>query len=244
LIKKLSAIIIALVFIVTAYSASLADAVSELTEYKPTQAELSAYDRMWQYSTDEDRYYMDSAVKARAVGLSLKEFKFFARVVEGEGKFCETDITDKVLIACVVINRTNCSRWPTWTISKTLRRENQFLAVNQETHECYFSRTLDSEWAVVLAYRLIDSYSIDCHMVYYNSTGFGGYSSCYADYINCSYCGGNYFSCIDCDCEHCSNYCRIYDPEWSMDAVEMISPRYERPIGRIEKADIVYLGRN
>ena len=52
-----------------------ADAVSELTEYKP-QAELSAYDRMWQYSTDEDRYYMDSAVKARAVRLSLKEFKF------------------------------------------------------------------------------------------------------------------------------------------------------------------------
>ena len=109
------------------------------------------------YSTDEDRYYMDSAVK-RSCRAVIEGIQIFARVVEGEGKFCETDITDKVLIACVVINRTNCSRWPTWTISKTLRRRNQFLAVNQETHECYFSRTLDSEWAVVLAYRLIDSY--------------------------------------------------------------------------------------
>lgn len=243
LIKKVTVFFLILSILFSISSVSLADVIDDIANSRISYEEQLGEDRMWQYASDAERYYMDSDVKARAVGLSTKEFKFFARVIEGEGAFSETDITDKVLIACVVINRTNCSRWPTWTITKTLRRQNQFLAVNQDTHECYFSRTLDSEWAIIVAYRLINSYSIDCHLVYYNSIGFGGYSSCYADYAECSYCGGNYFSCLDCDCSHCTQYCEVYDPEWSMEAVEMIYPQYERPIGRISEGDIVYLGR-
>lgn len=239
--RKLISVLIMFIMVLSMSSTAIADTIEVLNE--PTQEELYTYDKIWMEATDEERYYMDTEIKARAVGLSTKEFKFFARVVEGEGRFCEDDLTDKVLVACVVINRTNCSKWTTKTITKTLQRPNQFLAVNQDTKECYVSRTLDSEWAIVLAYRLIDSYSIDCHMVYYNSIGFGGYSSSFADYCDCRYCNGNCFSCINCDCSYCTAYCAIYDPEWSLDSVEMIEPHYERPIGSITAGEIVYLGK-
>lgn len=195
---------------------------------------------MWNNATDEQRYYMDTAVKAHACGISEKEFKFFARVVEGEGAFCEDDITDKVLIACTVLNRINCKRWPTKTVTTTLQRNGQFLAVDQETKECYCSRTLDAEWAIVLAYRLVAAKEIDCHMVYYNSIGFTGYSRQFTNYVDCGYCKGNYFSVIDCSC----SFCTEWDADWVEDEVEMIQPVYERPIGSITKDEIVYLGRN
>ena len=240
--KKIIAILIAFCTLISFNSAVLADVVIDLIEGTPTEEELMQYDLMWQYADDETRYYMSSKVKARAVGLSNKEFKFFARVVEAEGRFCEDDITDKVLVACVIINRTNCSKFPTRSITSTLQRKNQFAVVNPKTHNCTVSRTLDSEWAIIEAYRLIDNYLIDCHMVFFNSIGFGGTSSGYTRYIDNSYCNGNYFMCINCDCKHCREYCEIYDPEWSTRTIEMISPRYERPIGHIEASEIVYLG--
>lgn len=240
--KKIVALIIAICTLLTLNSAVLADVALDLFEYKPTEEELANYDRMWQYADDETRYYMPTRVKARAVGLSTKEFKFFARVVEAEGAFCEDDITDKVLVACVVINRTNCNKFPTSTITRTLQRKNQFAVVDPKTHNCTRSRTLDSEWAIVEAYRLINNHYIDCHMVFFNSIGFGGTSSGYTRYVDNSYCNGNYFMCIDCNCDHCKEYCSVYDPEWSISTVEMISPRYERPIGHIDASQIVYLG--
>ncbi|MCR4689160.1 MAG: cell wall hydrolase [Saccharofermentans sp.] len=240
--KSIVAILLAVCVLLSFNGAVLADVCYDLIEGKPTEEELMQYDLMWQNADDETRYYMDSKVKARAVGLSNKEFKFFARVVEAEGRFCEDEITDKVLVACVVINRTNCSRWPTSTITRTLQRKNQFATVNPRTHNCTVSRTLDSEWAIIVAYRLINEHHIDCHMVYFNSIGFGGTSSRFTPYVDCRYCRGNCFSCIFCDCKHCTEYCEIYDPEWSLKSIEMIEPRYERPIGHIEASEIVYLG--
>ncbi len=197
------------------------------------------YEILWQNSTDEERYYFPAAIKAQACGISEQEFILFAKVVEGEGAFCEDDITDKVLVACTVLNRINCKRWPTSTVTSTVLRNGQFLAVNQETHECNISRTLDSEWAVVEAYRAVAAQEIDCHMVYYNSIGFTGYSRQFTNYIDCSYCHGNYFSVIDCSCENCT----AWNPDWCEEDVEMIQPVYERPIGSITSGELIHPGR-
>lgn len=222
---------------VNASTYSLED--SYITDAYRQPRNATSYELMWNNASDEERYYMSSEVKAHACGISVEEFKFFARVVEGEGAFCEDDITDKVLIACTVLNRINCSRWPTRTVTSTLQRNGQFLVVDQETKECNIARTLDSEWAIVLAYRIVAAHEIDCHMVYYNSIGFTGYSRSFTNYVDCGYCNGNYFSVIPCDCEHCTSW----DEDWVEEEVEMIQPVYERPIGSITIDELVYPGR-
>ena len=98
--RKLISVLIMFIMVLSMSSTAIADTIEVLNE--PTQEELYTYDKIWMEATDEERYYMDTEIKARAVGLSTKEFKFFARVVEGEGRFCEDDLTDKVLVACVV----------------------------------------------------------------------------------------------------------------------------------------------
>ncbi len=169
----------------------------------------------WMRSDDSIRYFMSTQAKADAVGLTYNEFVFFARVVEGEGADSADDITDKVLVACTVLNRMRCSAWPTTTVLSTLQRPGQFLVVDQETHQCNMARSLDSEWAIVIAYRLINAGEVDCHMVYYNSIGFTGYSRAFTDY---AYFGGNYFSVIPCDCESCTSL----EPDWVEEEVEML----------------------
>ncbi len=185
------------------------------------QERFTRYEYMWNNATDSERFFMDTAVKAHACGLSTEDFKFFARVVEGEGKDSDTDITDKVLIAVTVLNRVHCTAWPTTTVISTLKRPGQFLVVDRETGECNCARSLDSEWAIVLAYRLVAENAIDRHMVYYNSIGFTGYSRQFADY---AYFGGNYFSC--CDCKNNCDYCTELDPNWTQAGVEMLDDTY------------------
>ena len=208
---------------------------------KDEEEKLHHYDLMWQYSTDEQRYYFSSAVKARACGMKVKEYQLLARVIEGEGAFCKDDITDKTMIACVVLNRINCKRWPTSTITKTVLRPNQFMAVNQKKHECYKARSLDSEWAIVEAVRLVAAKKVDCHMVYFNSRGFTGYSRAFINYVDCGYCKGNYFSCVKkCKCDFCTNW----DPDWRPGKVEMFTEKIERPIGPIERSELIFPGIN
>lgn len=181
---------------------------------------------MWTNATDSERYFMSTQIKAQACGLTYNEFYFFARVVEGEGADAEDDITDKVLVACTVLNRMRCKSWPTTRVMTTLQRPGQFLAVDQETFECHMAKSLDSEWAIVIAYRMIAEGSVDCHMVYYNSIGFTGYSRYMANY---AYFGGNYFSCIPCDCESCTEL----EPDWVEEDVVMLDDSFliARPEG-------------
>ena len=180
---------------------------------------------LWDNATDEERYFLPTEVKAYACGLSTNDFIFFAKVVEGEGLDDGDDITDKVLIACSVLNRVNCKKWPPKTVIATLKRPGQFLVVDRDTGECKCARSLDSEWAIVETYRLVATKSIDCHMVYYNSIGFTGYSRYFTDY---AYFGGNYFSVLDCDCENCKNW----DPDWKEEDVQMLTDdfRIKRPV--------------
>ncbi|MBR3533843.1 MAG: hypothetical protein IKN80_08195 [Clostridiales bacterium] len=184
------------------------------------------FEMMWNDATDAERYYMPTEVKAYACGLSTADFIFFARVVEGEGKDNDDNITDKVFVAASVLNRTNCSRWPTRTVISTCQRPGQYEVVDRETHEIHCGRSLDSEWAVVIAYRMVENNEIDCHMVYYNAYGFTGYSRAFTNY---AYFGGNYFSVIPCSCESCQR--RM--PDWEEDEVEMLPDDYAvlRPEG-------------
>ena len=246
--RKITAIILAVVVVFTCLSMDGVTALAfdhdfDHIEYRPKKKKnnedtLQKYDLMWQYSTDEQRYYFSSEVKARACGMKVEEYKLFARVIEGEGAFCKDDITDKTMIACVVLNRMNCKRWPTKTVTATVLRKNQFMAVNQKRRQCYRARSLDSEWAIVEAVRLVSSKQIDCHMVYFNSIGFTGYSRYFINYVDCGYCKGNYFSCVKkCKCDYCTNW----DPEWKAKNVEMLDIKVERPIGPIERSDLVIL---
>ncbi|MCQ2516216.1 MAG: hypothetical protein MJ094_05075 [Saccharofermentans sp.] len=174
------------------------------------------FELMWMNATDEERYYMPSEVKAYACGLSTYDFIFFARVIEGEGADDVDNITDKVLVAITVLNRTNCGRWPTSRVLSTLQRPGQFEVVNSETHECHCARSLDSEWSIVMAYRLVEQRAVSCHMVYYNAYGFTGYSRQFTNY---AYFGGNYFSVIDCSCDSCL---QRQPEDWDINEVEMM----------------------
>ncbi len=143
------------------------------------------------------------------------------------------------MIACVVLNRMHCKRWPTRTITRTVLRPNQFMAVNQKKHQCFKARSLDSEWAIVEAVRLVAAKKIDCHMVYFNSRGFTGYSRAFINYVDCGYCKGNYFSCVKkCKCD----YCTKWDPEWKAKDVKMFKEKILRPIGPIEREDQIFPG--
>ena len=184
------------------------------------------FEMMWNDATDRERYYFPTEVKAYACGLSTSDFIFFARVVEGEGKDSDYNLTDKVFVAATVLNRMNCRRWPTSTAIDTLQRPGQFEVVDRDTHECHCARSPDSEWAIVLAYRMVEAGEIDCHMVYYNAYGFTGYSR---QFINYACFGGNYFSLLPCECESCTS--RL--PGWDEDEQEMLPSDYEilRPVG-------------
>ena len=176
------------------------------------------YEMMWNNATDAERYFMPTEVKAYACGLSTSDFTFFARVVEGEGLDSDDEITDKVLIAVCVLNRMACKSWPYSKVMLALQRPGQFEVVDQETFECKCAKSLDSEWAIVLAYRFFSEGRFDCHMVYYNSIGFTGYSN--PKYMaKYAYFGGNYFSCIFCDCSSCIEK----EPDWKQDEVEMLT---------------------
>jgi len=218
-ILRLKAFSIAMISCLVFFIASPSVQAAYIDHYETQQQRFARYEMMWNNATDSERFFMDTEVKAHACGLSTEDFKFFARVVEGEGKDSDEDITDKVLIAVTVINRTNCSSWPTSKVINTLKRPGQFLVVDRETGECDCARSLDSEWAIVIAYRLVAENAIDRHMVYYNSIGFTGYSRQFADY---AYFGGNYFSCLECDCD----YCTELDPDWSYADVEMLDDSY------------------
>lgn len=184
------------------------------------------YEMMWNNATDAERYYMPTDVKAYACGLSTYDFTFFARVVEGEGADNNDNITDKVFVALTVLHRMHCSRWPTRSVISTLQRPGQFEVVDRETHQVHAGRSLDSEWSIVMAYRILEENTVDCHMVYYNAYGFTGYSRAFTNY---AYFGGNYFSVIPCSCEWCSS--RM--PDWEEDEVEMLPEDYAilRPEG-------------
>lgn len=148
------------------------------------------YIKQWNSVTDEQRYYFDVEVKAAAVGLSVKDYKFFRDVVECESVGGD-NIEDRILVACTIINRVNDGRFGK-SLFEILTRPGQFHCVTQdeETEEYIVagSGSLESEWAIIEAYRRVADGTVPTDMLYFNSIGFDKHKFDYA------YVGGNYYS--------------------------------------------------
>ncbi len=151
----------------------------------------STYYYQWNNATDEERYELPVEVKAWAVGLSVNEFTLFSKVVESEAYRGE-DLTDRILVACVIINRYNDGRFGR-SITGVLTRPGQFATVslNEETgrYVTIANRTNASDWAIIEAYRIIASDEVPSDMLYFNSINFD------RSRYDFAFGGGNYFSC-------------------------------------------------
>ncbi|MBR2523600.1 MAG: cell wall hydrolase [Clostridiales bacterium] len=163
-----------------------------------------------------ERYNMSAKAKAKIVGLSDADFDFFARVVQAEGDINGNDLTDKVLVACVIWNRLYCKKYPS-TIPRVLRQRGQFEVV--ENGSARKRRTKDSEWAVMVAYMLVRRNDISPHLMAFNCIN---YNKGYAPYF---YDGGNYFSCGQCTCSRCSGI----EPGFSVSGYPRWTTHFYRP---------------
>lgn len=146
------------------------------------QQQEFAMDRAWINSTDNQRSNMPIEYKANAVGMSPEEFEFMARVIEAESDRSD-DITGRIYIAAVILNRVNDNRFPN-TVTGVLCEPIQFETVRGGS--CSIRSTDLSEWAIVEAQRRLTVGSVPDNLLFFNCVGYN-YGSPFG------YIGGNYF---------------------------------------------------
>lgn len=143
--------------------------------------------RIWNETPDEIKQTWPMEYLAYGVGLSSEEFDYFSRVVQAEsnGTYDYSDFEDKVLIAAVIFNRVEDSRFAN-TISGVLSEPGQFTTTSGGW--CSTSSSESSRWAIVEAERRLLAGEIPSNLLYFNCIGFapGFEPYCYE--------GGNYFS--------------------------------------------------
>ena len=144
-------------------------------------------EQAWFNSTDEIRQTLPLEYQAYACGMTAEEFEFMARVIqmEGNGSTDWSDFEDKVLIACVILNRVKSSSFPD-TITGVLTQSGQFSTVSNGW--CSERYTDSSRWSVVIAQRRLANGEVPDNLLYFNCQG---YFSGFEPYC---YQGGNYFS--------------------------------------------------
>ena len=149
-----------------------------------TQADM--YEIMWNNTDDEVRKTFPIAVQAHACGMTDEEFEFLARTIQAEsnGTYDWSDFEDKVLIACVILNRVEDSRFNN-TISSVLTESGQFSTVSGGYCSCSYSDS--SKWAIVEAQRRLADGTVPDNLLYFNCIGYQ-YGTAYGCY------GGNYFT--------------------------------------------------
>lgn len=172
----------------------------------------------WNSKSDYQRYNMSTKAKAAVIGMKVEEYKFFARVVQAEGDDLGDDITDKVLVACVILNRSHCKKFTARTVTRVLKKPNQFEVVGKD-HNCHTPRTKDSEWAIMIANQLVSKGQITCHLTYFNSINFMRGKPHFAFF------GGNYFSTANCNCENCKRK----EPFYKASEVKRFKTHFYRP---------------
>lgn len=197
--------LICIISILFGFSFNLSAEDNDETEVDYAQIALL---RQWNSVSDEERYYFDINVKAAAVGLTPEDYLFFSRVVECESAGGD-NFEDRVLVACTIINRVNDGRFGK-SLFEILTRPGQFLCVTKEEPEegedegevkyTVGAATLESDWAIIEAYRRIANGDEPTDMLYFNSVGFDRHKY---DYV---YTGGNYFST-----ETPNRYSKYYD---------------------------------
>lgn len=139
---------------------------------------------IWNSCTDEQRKYLPVEYQAAACGMTVYEFTYLARTVEAESDR-SSNIEAKTMIAAVIINRMNDSRFAN-SIAGVLNESGQF----ETTYNgwCTIESTVTSRWAVVEAQRSLTNGTIPNNVLYFNSIGYNR-SWTYGYY------GGNYFMC-------------------------------------------------
>ncbi|SCW59890.1 Cell Wall Hydrolase [Ruminococcaceae bacterium YRB3002] len=168
-------------------------------------------------SSNYERYNMPAKAKASIVGLSMDEFDLMARVIQAEGDIKGDDLTDKVLVACVIWNRLYCKKYPN-TITRVVTQRGQFEVIENGLASRR-RRTKDSEWAIMVAYMLVKNNDISPHLMAFNCIN---YNKGYAPYF---YNGGNYFSCGACTCSRCKKL----EPGFKVSGYPRWTTTFKRP---------------
>ena len=148
---------------------------------------VDLYGIIWSSCDDEVRKTLPIAIQAYACGMTETEFEYLARVVQAEsnGTTDWSDFEDKVLIACVILNRRDSSSFPN-TIQGVLDQSGQF----DTTYNgwCSTSYTDSSKWAIVEAQRRLAEGTVPSNLLYFNCQNYFSWAEPYC------YEGGNYFS--------------------------------------------------
>lgn len=177
--KRLLALILPIIFIL-----NISTPIECEAETNPTLDATTA-GIVWGSCDDEVRKTLPIEYQAYACGMTVEEFTLMARVIqmEGNGSTDWSDFEDKVLIACVILNRVNSSSFPD-TITGVLTQDGQFSTVSGGGCSCRYSDS--SRWAIVEAQRRLIHEEVPTNLLYFNSIGYASTPYCYE--------GGNYFS--------------------------------------------------
>lgn len=137
------------------------------------------YGIIWASCDDEVRKTLPLEIQASACGIDATEFEFLARVVqkESDGSTDWSDFEDKVLIACVILNRVESDSFPD-TITGVLTESGQFTTVSNGW--CSASYTDSSKWAIVEAQRRLAEGTVPDNLLFFNCIGYNyGTPYCY-----------------------------------------------------------------
>lgn len=142
-----------------------------------------AFEIAWNNMSEEDQYNASLEYQAMSVGLDVKDFEFFARVVQAE---CDgtTDYNEgKLYVAACIWARYYSSNWSN-TITGVLTASGQFTTVSGGW--CSASLTQASRWAVIKGKEAILKGDIPKNMEYFNCVNY-----CHVAYMKVR---DNYFS--------------------------------------------------
>jgi hypothetical protein len=144
-------------------------------------------DSAWGSMTQEQKYNADIEYQANAVGLSVKEFNLFARVVEAESDgsyWKENETTEgRIAVASCIWDRVFSKSFPN-TVAGVLCQSGQFTTVSDGW--CSKSYTSASRWAVIEGLKAVLNGTYPSNMNWFNCIGY-----CHNPYAKI---GDNYFS--------------------------------------------------
>lgn len=161
--------------------------IASLTALVMLLSQTDIYGIIWASCNDDVRKQLSIPIQANACNMTETEFEYLARVVQAEsdGSTDWSDLEDKILIACVVLNRVESSRFPN-TIQGVLDQSGQFTTTSGGW--CSTAYTDSSRWAIVEAQRHLASGDVPDNLLYFNCIGYS-----YGTPYDCV--GGNYFTC-------------------------------------------------
>lgn len=177
--EMIRAVITAIVCVVLFGMICFAD---ERSDYEKQRA----YEIAWNNMTEEDQYNASLELQAWSVGLDVREFEFFARVVQAECSGTLVFDDGKLYVAACIWDRYYSPNWSN-TITGVLTAPGQFSTVSGGW--CSASLTQASRWAVIKAKEGILRGDLPNNIIFFNCIGYNG-NTAYG------YIGDNYFMTV------------------------------------------------